>query len=324
MHIILNVLVLFHLFFSAIVFAAPYQTLPLSEQGMTTSYVDVPTGYHCFIKIPDKPTALCQGADGTIYHMKGGAVVMQGLVNPEQYLHGIQQQVINEGARILGQYSIPIISQHLLRTDAPLYFKQGQQIASYALDIEDRNKNEIGIAVFAIHHLPNNGSPITVVSVYGISKPMSHHGNFDSLRGELVRFVQSYRLDNRFVQSTNAQHVQFQNNLRAKENAFYTQQNIIHQNNMNALDNSHNSYMRRSQASDRMQQQTIDSIHERQQLVDPTTGKRYQADGYAQYNYVDPNDPTNSVRSNNPNFNPNVNTNQGQHYNQLQQYNYGR
>ena len=104
---------------------------------------------------------------------------------------------------------------------------------------------------------------------------------------------------------------------------------------MNALDRSHNAYRARSAASDRAysqyrnnnaasdraQSEYINSIHERQQLIDPETGQRYEADGYYDHNYVNPNDSNAWARSNNPNWNPNANLNQGEDYNRLEQYN---
>ena len=64
----------------------------------------------------------------------------------------------------------------------------------------------------------------------------------------------------------------------------------------------------------------MDAIHERQQLINPATGARYEADGYYDYNYVNPNDPEMSVRTNDPLWDPNLNTQQGEYYERLENY----
>ncbi len=136
----------------------------------------------------------------------------------------------------------------------------------------------------------------------------------------MIRFINSYRYNPQWVEYANAVTVNFEGNLSARENAFYTTWQQIHQNNMDALDRSHQSFMHRSAASDRMQSQTIDSIHDRQQLINPNTGERYEADGYYDYNYVNPNDPSMSVRSNDPLYDPNINNEQGEYYDRLESY----
>lgn len=306
-----------------IINAAQFKTVPITEQGMVTAYVDVPAESECNIKLPKLPTAFCKGSNGMIFHL-GSAGVIQGMVNSTQVVNYFQQQIAQSPqARIHRQYRLPEVSQHLLKIDAPLYYKQSQQISTVAMEIDDPTENESSILVIAVQGVPNNGAPVTMINIYGVSVPLTNKARFPNLNQALMQFIFSYRYDNRWVQSANASHVQFQNNLRAREGAFYSRQNQIHQNNMNALDSSFNSYMNRSSASDRAHQQTIDSIHERQQLIDPSTGARYEADGYNDYNYVNPNDPNMSVRTNDPLNNPNINNNQGENYNQLQDYNDG-
>lgn len=316
--------------------AESFQIVPAdaNPNGPTTAYVSVPTGFECHIKIPDVPTGFCKGSGDHIYHLSQQMV--GSATNPRQIVNTLIQKSQQEepNARIVAQYRIPEISQHLLQAASNLIFVMGQQIETYALDVEDSDANEKSVVALAIRNVPNNGAPVTIIDVYGLSVPLSSAHSFSELRSEVIRFARSYHYDPNWVQSANLQQQQFLARQSANQQAFSARQNQIHQNNMGALDSSFNSYMGRSAASDSGHRSYmnnsaisgsghssyIDSIHERQQLVDPTTGARYEADGYADYNYVNPYDPNMSVRTNDALYDPNINYNQGETYNQLQPY----
>jgi hypothetical protein len=184
--------------------------------------------------------------------------------------------------------------------------------------------------------LPNNGAPSTNLTVIGFTAPISGSSDFSGVRAEMIGSARSYQYDRSWIQSANAQHMQFLNNQAAKNNAFAVRQNQIHQSNMNALDSSFNSYMERSAISDQGQDNYInsqvtsgnssnsfiDSIHEREQMIDPNTGQRYETEGYNDHTYLNPNDSSMYIQSNDTTYNPNINLNQGENYNQLQPYNH--
>ncbi|RLW62455.1 MAG: hypothetical protein B6D73_19935 [gamma proteobacterium symbiont of Stewartia floridana] len=296
--------------------------VPLQENGTTTAYVSVPERFNCNVNIPDTPTALC-AAGGYIYHLHGAFI--SNPVDPEQYFNNLLQQVSaeNPNANIENRYRISSISQYVTQRDANLLFRYGQQVVTFGFDVVDKQDNQKSSAAVTVSSLPNNGAPVTIVQLYGVTVPLSESHDYSQIQNELVRFAQSYQYDQNWLQAANAQHLQFQGNLSAKNRAFQQSQQQIHQSNMDALDRSHNSYMERSAASDRSQSAYIDSIHERQQLVDPTTGTRYEADGYYDYNYVNPNDSSIYYRTNDPTANPNINNNQGEDYQLLQENNAG-
>lgn len=299
---------------------ADRQTVPVETSGPVTAYVSVPAGMQCPAGLPDQPTAFCTGSGGLVYHLYNLGH-MQGAADPDQ-LYGqlMQLATANGEVQILEQYSVPAMSQYRLQRDAPLLFLRGEQVYAYGFDATDAGKNESSVSAIVISVIPNNGVPMTSIDAYAISLPSPRAGDLRGLRGELVQFVNSYRYDEQWVQTANVQTVGFENNLRARENTFYSTQQRIHQNNMDALDSSYNAYRDRSAASDRMQSRTVDAIHERQQLIDPTTGTRYEADGYYDYNYVNPNDPDMSVRTNDALWDPNQNNNQGEYYQRLEEY----
>ena len=308
------------LFAGSAVAAEPYMTVPVEASGTVTAYVDVPTGFDCHVAIPDAPTAFCAGPGNIVYHLRTVSTV-QGVVDPDRYFEELMQLATSaSNVRILARYAIPEISQYRLQRDAPLLFLRGQQVYTYGLDSTDPDKNETGVSAIVISIFPNNGAPMSIVDAYGITLPSSVVDDLGRLRRELVAFVNSYRYDEQWVQLANAQTVQFEGNLSARENAFYSTQRRIHQNNMDALDQSYNAYRDRSAAAERMQQGTVSAIHERQQLINPATGARYEADGYYDYNYVNPNDPGMSVRTNDPLWDPNLNTQQGEYYERLENY----
>lgn len=311
------------------------KTVPLQENGTTTAYVSVPADVRCNVQIPDVPTAFCAGSGNRIYHLT--AAFLQHPVDPQQYFNQLVQQLSAEApeAKIVNQYRVPEITQHMANRDTQLVYKNGQQVVTYAIDIIDAETNEKSSAAFVISSLPNNGAPVTNVDIIGFTALMSGSSDFSGVRSEMIRFARSYRFDRSWVQAANAQHIQFLNNQTAKNNAFTARQNQIHQSNMNALDQSFNSYMERSAASDRAHSSYmnnsyasdsshssyIDSIHEREQMVDASTGTRYEVEGYYDYNYVNPNDSSMYIQSNDHMYNPNVNLNQGENYNLLQPYN---
>ncbi|MET0050571.1 MAG: hypothetical protein ABW095_05750, partial [Candidatus Thiodiazotropha sp.] len=229
--------------------------------------------------------------------------VQQGYLDPQQLYENLIQQARNTSRiEVVNQYRLPEVSNARLQRDAPLLYLRGEQVYTYAFEITDPEKNETSVSAIVILHVPNNRAPITLVDGYAISAPSGLVQDPGVMRQELIRFINSYRYDPQWVQYANNATVNFEGDLSARENAFYTTQQQIHQNNMDALDRSHQSfmersaasdrshqsYMDRSAASDRMQSQTIDSIHDRQQLINPNTGERYEADGYYDYNYVNP------------------------------------
>jgi hypothetical protein len=311
------------------------KTVPIVENGTTTAYVSVPSNVRCNVQIPDVPTAFCASNNNHIYHLTGKLI--QQPVDPQHFFNSLVQQLASENpeAQIVNQYRVPEITQHMANRDSQLVYKNGQQVVTFAIDVIDNETNEKSSAAFVISSLPNNGAPATNLDIIGFTAPASGSSDFSGVRAEMIRFARSYQFDRGWVQSANAQHIQFLNNQTAKNSAFAARQNQIHQSNMNALDSSFNSYMERSAASDQahrnyMDSQVssgnshnayIDSIHEREQMIDTSTGQRYVVEGYHDHNYVNPNDSTMYIQSNDPTYNPNVNFNQGENYNRLQHYN---
>lgn len=306
--------------FCGIVNAGQYTSVPLFDNGLVSAYINVPTGSRCPASLPDTPTAFCQGSQGIVYHMTSSGV-QQGYLNPDQFYNNLLQQTLNTSqAKVTNQYRLPEVSSFRLQRDSQLLYLRGERVYTYGFEMTDLDKREKSVSALVIAHIPNNRAPITVVDGYGISVPSSTSLDMPALRQELIRFINSYHYDPQWVQYANSQTVNFESNLSARENAFYTNQQRIHQNNMDALDRSHQSYMNRSAASDKLHTQSVDAIHDRQQLVNPNTGERYKAEGYSDYNYVNPNDPSMSVRSNDPLYNPNINLEQGEYYEELEDY----
>lgn len=248
---------------------------------------------------------------------------MQGYIPPEAFVDQLVQQAMASGdVRVANQQAVPEIAHYIARLESPLLFKQNQSVYAYAIHVDDASTGEKSAAILTVHHIPNNGAPATSMNVFGVSKPRSGEPGFDGLNHDLMAFVHSYRYDNRWVQAANANHAQFLSRQQTRNRSFQSRQNQIHQNNMEALDSSFNSYMNRSDSSSRGQQAYVDSVLERQQYIDRSTGQRYEADGYYEHNYVNPHDPGLSARTNDPNWNPNVNTNPGWDYNPLDSYDY--
>jgi hypothetical protein len=316
--------------------ATAAQTIALTDSGMTAGYATVPADFRCNVQIPDMPTAFCAGPDGRVYHKQSN--MSQSPLDPQQFFNLLLQQASAESDLVISQrYPLPAVSNALLRRDAQLLFVRGQQVTTYAADLEDRDLGRRSVIAVSIRNVPNNGAPIAMIDAFGVSVPTAMQDSYDQLRDELVRFVQSHRYDDAYVQALNGRTVQFEGNLAARNQAFQQNQARIHQSNMDALDQGFNSYrenaaamdrsfgsyMDNSALSDRGHSSYIDSIHEREQLVDPTTGQRYEADGYYDYTYVNPNDSTMHYRTDDPLMDPNTNLEQGADYNRLEAVPYG-
>jgi hypothetical protein len=317
--------------------AASYgQTITLRDNGVISGYAAVPNGFRCNVEIPDMPTAFCAGPGARVYHKQMNTT--QNPVDSQQLFHALLQQASSESNLLISQrYSLPEITYAILQRDSQLLFVRGQQVTTYAADIEDLDLGRRSVLIISIRNVPNNGAPIAVIEAFGISLPTESPDSYDQMRNELIRFVQSHRYDDMYVQTLNARTLQFEGNLAAKNQAFQQNQSQIHQRNMNALDQQFDSYRRNaaemdrslesymdnSWRSDEAQSRYIDLIHERQQLVDEATGQRYEADGYSDHNYVNPYDASMYYRTDDPLANPNVNLNQGGDYNRLEAVPYG-
>ncbi|TCK17706.1 hypothetical protein DFR30_0948 [Thiogranum longum] len=303
---------------TSVALADKYQVVTLKDSGVNSSYWHVPSNFKCFIKVPDDPTAFCKNPDGVVYH-RGALKSSPYTIGPEQLVNNIVEQTTAQNkAVVTRRYRVPEITQHQLQLDSQLLYKQGQQAASYAFDFEDQEEKTIGTAVFVVGVIPNNGAPMSMVDYYGVSIPASRRNAFKEIRDEFFRFVRSSKYDPAYVQGLNSQHMQFLNNKNARQRAFNMRQQQIHQNNMDTSDRSFKAWQDRNAASDRSQQQYVDSIHERRQMTDPNTGTQYQVEGYHDYNYVNPNDSSMSIQTDDALYDPNVNTNQGENYNLLE------
>lgn len=296
------------------------KTIAINEGGTITAYVTVPSDFTCPVRVENLPTAFCKNNQDVIYHLSSSANIPYA-ISPEQYVNNLLQQWSGDsGIKVISYYPAPQITQYLIQRDSQLIYRSRQQMATYTIEFEDYSRNERSISVLAFHVIPLRGAVMSTYDIFGLSTPMTNSKSFNQLRQQLNEFIYSYKYDTQWVQSANAQTVQSNRNLTARENAFYNRQQQIHENNMNALDSSQSSFERRSRLSDKSQQNWVDSTHERQQLVDPNTGARYEAEGYYNYNYVNPNNPNDSIRTDNPMDNPNINTEQGRDYQQLEEY----
>ncbi len=294
--------------------AGGYQTIPLTDGGMRAGYAQVPAGFECNISVPEDPTVLCQGPGGVHYHT-ASLGSFQYAVDPQQAMNHYLQQIAAHGnARLIGQRQVPEITQHMYRLDQPLLFKQGMHLTTYAFDFEHEQDNRLSTALFLIYILPNNGAPMSWVESRGVSLPASRGPEFDAIRQDFFRYLLSTRYDPQYVQALNNQYMTNQGRLQAQQRAFNEQQRQFRENS-NAINESiMGAYQSRNESMDRSHQQYVDSIYDRRQMTDPSSGTRYEVEGNYEYNYVNPNDPDVYMQTDDALLDPNVNTNAGEEY----------
>jgi len=300
--------------------AQQLQQVPLMEQGVATAYVSVPQGFQCNIKNPEEPSQICANSRGYAYHLQ--SYNGQQTVNPDQYFNQIIQTMnATPGVKITAQYPLSMLNATAQQRDSQLLHLQQQQVVTYAVDFEEAKSGTINSIAVEIHNASRRGASFAFSRIYGITAPGNDGVSAEQMHSELVRFAQSYRYDNQWAQWANNAQMQFEANLSNREQVFAATQAQIVRNNNQALDSSFESWKRRDAMTSAGQAATVAGINETQRMYDPSTGQVYEADGYYNYNYVNPNDPTMVYRTDNPNDNPNINNEMGWDFNQLEEYN---
>ena len=294
---------------------ANYQVVALKDNNITYEYRKVPSDFKC--NIPNKENALCLNSNNVHFFANINLYSGAGYLNVDKFLTAFEGLLNNNQISIVKTYITPGIDQHIAQEDHKMIHSQGERV--YAITIETKlSGNRLGVGSIVFKFLPNNGAPITEVFSHGVVYPKSLASKYKQIRNDFFVFMMSSKFDNRFVQNINIKHSQFLANLRARERAFSVSQNQIHQNNMKALDDSYNNFRQRNATNNRSHNAFIDSIHERRQMTDSSTGQKYNVEGYYDHNYVNPNNINQQIQTNSHLYDPNVNNNIGEYYNELE------
>ncbi len=315
---------LYSFFSILIVFGIPglsysnYQIVTIKDihiNNMNSEYRKVPNDFKCHVR--NKENELCYNSKGIRYIFNPDLYFGQGYINVNQYLTYLEGELNNRGTFLIKSYEIPKINQYITQEDSRLLFRQSERVITVIADLKLPN-DRLSIAAIVFKFLPNNGSPVTDISGYSVEFPESLVRKYERIKNDFFIFMMSGQYDANYVQVVNARHSQFLANLRAREGRFYESQSRTHQSNMKALDDSYNAYRQRSERSDQSHNAFIDSIHERRQMTDSSTGQKYNVDGYYDHNYVNPNNINQQIQTNDHLLDPNINNNVGEYYQELE------
>lgn len=289
------------------------QIVVIKNNNINSEYRNIPKGFKC--NVPNKDNALCLNSEGVKFFANIQVYSGANYVDTNKFLHYFEGVLNKNNASIIKSYTTPEIIQHIAQEDNKFLHRQGQRVN--ALTIETVRGDRLGVGSIIFKFLPNNGAPMSEVITNSITFPRSLKNKFEQFKNDYYRYMMSSRYDDQYVQAVNIQHSQFLANLKAKKNAFNISQNQIHRNNMKALDDSYNGFRQRSAVNDQSHNAYINSIHERQQMTDSTTGQTYDVYGNYEHNYVNPNNINQQIQTNDHLYNPNINNNVGEYYNEL-------
>lgn len=291
------------------------QIVVIKDNNINSEYRKIPEGFKC--NVPNKANALCINSEGVKFFANIQLYSGQGYLDTNKFLNYFEGVLNNNQASIIKSYTTPEIIQHIAQEDNKYLHRQGQRVNALTIETELRD-NRLGVGSIVFKFLPNNGAPITEVTSYSVTFPRSLKNKFNQFKNDYYRFMMSSRYDDQYVQAVNVRHSQFLANLGARQRAFNVSQNQIHRNNIKALDDSYNSFQQRSAVSDQSHNAFINSTHERQQMTDSTTGQTYDVYGNYDHNYVNPNNINQQIQTNDHMYNPNINNNIGEYYNELE------
>ncbi|MCB0662772.1 MAG: hypothetical protein KDC24_08530 [Saprospiraceae bacterium] len=231
----------------------------------------------------------------------------------------IQQDIIpamrSQGGNPGAINNHPEIAAFNQRLDATNY-KIGQMQNSFAVkSIEFTNQQ--GMKGMIIVHFQRSLTPNGNMSGYNCQIMVANPNQFEASKKALVYALANIQMNGQYIESQNnaerqklaANNAKFQNNLRAREQAFYNSQAQYSQYANDALDSGMASYQRRSAMTDAGQSNYVNGIHGTRDVTNPYDGTTWTVDDG--YNNTYMNTWGETIQTDdafyNPNMDPSVN-----------------
>lgn len=225
----------------------------------------------------------------------------------------VAQMANSIGLKFIKLYSLPEVAQ-ADKSYADMLYKAGQQQNTFlaaASDWEDGKGNKVVI----ITHYNENAGQGSIYWGYYIQVLGSKAAAFENAKNTYLYGLVNTQYNQQSIAAYNQaeaakanQSWSTHNQTMQNNQANFDAQQRAHQSSVDAWNKSSmDGYNSRSASQDRMQNQTINSINETQNVIDPNTGQQYQVEGYSNQYWV--NGQGEYIRSDNSLYNPNLDPN---------------
>lgn len=222
----------------------------------------------------------------------------------------VAQMAQSIGLKFIKQYPLPQVAQADKNYSDQLY-KVGQQQSAFLAggsDWEDGKGNKVAV----ITHYNENAGQGSIYWGYYIQVLGSKATAFENAKNVYINGLVNTQYNQQGIAAYNQAEAAKANqswtthNQKMQNNqADFDAQQRAHQSTVDAWNKSSmDGYNSRSASQDRMHNQTINSINETQNVIDPNTGQQYQVEGYSNQYWV--NGQGQYIPSDNSLYNPNL------------------
>lgn len=227
----------------------------------------------------------------------------------------VQQDIVpwatGQGLTLVRSYEIPEITRIDKWYNDQLYkaVPVQSQVAAYGIDW---THEESGHRFFMIVHLVGSASAELQTWYYYYSGLQADKAHFETARKQLIFALANARYNLRQIADYNRTEAEKAGRSWAAHNERMAQNQAAFEASQRAFVNrstaAHDSLMRgwneRNAASDRAQERFIDTITERQNVVNPATGERYKVESGLNQYWMNSNGQY--ISTDNPSYNPNL------------------
>ncbi len=214
------------------------------------------------------------------------------------------------GSKFIKQYPLPQIARADKSYGDQLY-KVGQAQTNYQAAASEWEDGKGNRAMIVVHYTENSGAG-SVYWGYYVQVIGSKASDFENAKSIYLNALANTQYNPQHIAAYNQREAAKSNqswsahNQKMKNNqANFEAQQRAHQSSVDAWNKSSmDAYNSRSASQDRMQNQTINSINETQNVTDPNNGQTYQVEGYSNQYWM--NGQGEYIPSDNSLYNPNM------------------
>lgn len=195
------------------------------------------------------------------------------------------------GSRLVKQYELPEVAAPMHHFLTRLYslVPIQRQTRSYGIEwVSDDQTHVLTVATISIAY--GGYSSYWTLQIQNLESPAD---SFEEHKKDWLYGLSNYEVNEQWLATKNrmdaqraqASHQQHRSRMAAIESAGRNAR-AIGQSNSDLLDQSHASFQRRQQMNDVGHSRSVDSIHERQVLVNPDSGQHYEVESYTNKHWL--------------------------------------
>jgi hypothetical protein len=281
-----------------------------NKTGMIVGQMPLPSDWKIENSIIKGPNGIQAG------DLQGGSFMEQqrSVTSVDQIVReDVIPRIKQLGGAITNTFRIPEIAQNDQRTYAQYWKVAPTQDSHDAMGIEFNNPD--GQKLLVIVHFTYSRMQYGNMSFYYMNQFMSNADAYEEAKRAYLYGLINFKMNPQHIAAHNQREQQKSqvswnnHNQKMRNNqANFDARQKIHVDTYNSINQmSMDTYRNNSNASDRMQEQSVNGIWEQQNMVDPYTGENVKVDGYNNQYYMNNNNEY--IGTDDYNYNPNTDPN---------------